>query len=108
MKLRIFILLLTFSSFSFAVDYTNVIVTGYGLSRHDSDTIRFTIDKDPNVVILTRNFTGEQHKTIISMVIAAYASKAPVAFLRTSDASSASTKHYTQLEIFEVGEIQHD
>lgn len=108
MKVRMFILSVLFSSSCFALDYTDVKVTGYGLSQNDSNYIRFTIDKDPNVIIRTVDYSGEQQKIITSMILSAYATQSTIAFLRTSESSSSSSKHYTDLVMFGVGEIQHD
>ncbi len=94
---------------AFSVDYINAKITGVGLFNTDN-FIRFTIDKEPNAIFTTKNFSGEQHDRLVSLIIAAYAAQSPVAFVRSSESESvaSSTKHYTEVLILEVGNIVHN
>jgi predicted methyltransferase MtxX (methanogen marker protein 4) len=107
MKSYICFILLAMSSSASAVEYLNTKITGVGLA-HNENFIRFTIEKDPNVVLLTRQVTGEQHARMVSLILAAYAAGAPVAFVRSSESTSSTTRHYSDVLTLEIGAITHD
>lgn len=90
-----------------AVDYFDARVTGIGVVAGE-DKIRFTIDKDPNVVFTTDQYTGEQLKRLVAVVTAAYVAQSPVYLIRSSESSSSTTRHYTHVTIFSVGAYQFD
>ena len=107
---KIFIIsLLLASKFCFATDYTNAVITGVGVTPNDN-FIRFTIDKAPNAIFLTKKYTDKQHDYVVSLILASHASKAKIAFIRSdvSDATDSSVKHYVDLSILEVGSITHN
>lgn len=93
-KIGLVLLLIAAISNAHAVDYLDARITGIGLSAADGN-LRFTIDKDPNVVFVTSQFTGEQLKRVTALVLSAYHAQSPVAFIRSSESSSSSTRHYT-------------
>lgn len=107
MRLYAFFTLLAISNYANAVDYLNTKITGVGLVYNENH-IRFTIDKDPNVVLLTRQATGAQHERMVSLILAAYASGSPVAFVRSVESTSSTTKHYSDVLMIEIGSITHD
>lgn len=102
-----FFALLAISSSVGAVEYLNTKITGVGLT-HNENFIRFTIEKDPNVVLLTRQVAGAQHERMVSLILAAYASGSTVAFVRSSETTSSTTKHYSDVLTLEIGSITHD
>jgi hypothetical protein len=79
-----------------AVDYYNARITGIGISVGE-DQIRFTIDADVNVIFTTSGFTGEQHKRVVALIYAAYAAQSPLYMIRSIEATSSPTPHYSQL-----------
>ncbi|MGH8175661.1 MAG: hypothetical protein ACREV5_05305, partial [Steroidobacter sp.] len=85
-----------------AADYHDAKITGVGLSTA-GDYMRFTIDKDPYVVLTTEAFTGEQLKRVSALVMAAYVAQSPVFFVRTSDPAPSNSRHYAQLLFLSVG-----
>jgi hypothetical protein len=85
-----------------AVDYADAYVTGVGIVAGE-DQIRFTIDKDPNAIMTTTSFTGEQLKRLVAMVLAAYTAQTPVKFVRSGESSSSSTRHYVNVLVFNAG-----
>jgi hypothetical protein len=90
------------SSTANAVDYFNAKITGVGLST-TGDYMRFTIDKDPNVVLTTEGFTGEQLKRVSALIMSSYMAESPVFFVRSSESTSSTTRHYAQLLFLSVG-----
>lgn len=90
-----------------AVDYTNAVITGVGLSAADGN-LRFTIDKDPNAIFLTTAYTGEQLKRVVALVLSAYHAQSPVVWIQSGESSSASTRHYTNLTNISVGAYAWD
>jgi hypothetical protein len=108
MKYLLLLLALSMSAYAGATDYLDAKITGYGLLAGESK-IRFTIDKDPNVILLTSQFVGEsEHNRIVSMIIAAYTAQSPIAFLRSNDPGTSTVRHYAEVQILEVGSITHD
>ncbi|HWL73155.1 MAG TPA: hypothetical protein VNQ74_04715, partial [Burkholderiaceae bacterium] len=95
-RISLLIVLIAAISSAQAVDYTNAVITGVGLSSGDGN-LRFTIDKDPNAIFTTNQFTGEQLKRVTALILAAYHAQSPVAFIRSTESSSASVRHYTGL-----------
>ena len=97
------------SNFCLATDYTDAVITGVGVTPNDN-FIRFTVDKAPNAIFLTKKYTDKQHDYVVSLILASHASKAKVAFIRSevSDGTDTSVKHYVALSILEVGSITHD
>lgn len=85
-----------------AVDYTDVKITGIGLVAGE-DHIRFTIDKDPNAIFVTNQFSGEQLKRLVALVTTSYAAESPIYFIRSSESSSAGQRHYTNVLILSIG-----
>lgn len=90
-----------------AVDYTNAKITGVAIVAGESH-IRFTIDQDPNAVFRTNEFSGEQLDRVVALIMAAYVAESPVAFIRSSEASSSSPRHYTELLALSVGSFAFD
>lgn len=87
---------------AFAVDYSSAKVTGVAVVAGE-DQIRFTIDKDPNVVFLSTQYSGEQLKRLVALVLAAYTAQSNIYLIRSSESSSSTTRHYTDVTIFDVG-----
>jgi hypothetical protein len=85
-----------------AVDYYDAKITGVGESTA-TDYMRFTIDKDPNVILTTEAFTPEQRKRVSALIMAAYLAQSPVFYVRTSDTAPSTTSHYAQLLFLSVG-----
>ena len=92
-KLALLVVLIAAMANAQAVDYNNAVITGVGLSSGDGN-LRFTIDKDPNVIFVTTQFTGEQLKRITALVLSAYHAQSTVAFIRSTEASSSAIRHY--------------
>lgn len=99
--------ILLFTTSAYAVDYQNVKITGIGIVAGE-DHVRFTIDQDPNAIFRTNQYSGEQLKRLVALVIAAYTAESTVAFIRSSENSSASQRHYTDLLILSVGSYTFD
>ena len=93
-KIGLVLLLIAAISNANAVDYLDARITGVGLSSGDG-VLRFTIDKDPNVIFVTTQFTGEQLKRVTALVLSAYHAQSPVAFIRSGESSSSGVRHYT-------------
>lgn len=90
-----------------AVDYTNARITGVAIVAGEQH-VRFTIDTDPNAVFRTNLYEGEQLKRLVALIMTAYAAESPIAFLRSSEASSTSPRHYTDLVALSVGSYAFD
>lgn len=90
------------SSKAYAIDYYNAKVTGIGIVAGEN-RIRFTIDKDPNVIFLTDQFTGDQLNKLTSMVLAAHAAQSSVYLIRTTETANNTTRHYENVTIFTLG-----
>ncbi len=106
-KIAQFLALSLLASSAYAVDYTNAKVTGVGIFSGE-DGIRFTIDRDPNAVFRTTQYTGEQLKRLVALVMTAYTSQAPVFLIRSSESSSSTVRHYTDLTVLSVGSQTYD
>ena len=98
---------LLFSTSAHAVDYLDARITGIGVVAGE-DGVRFTIDKDPNVIFRTHQYTGEQLKRLVALIMAAYTAESPVNFIRSSESSSSSQRHYTDVLILTVGSYTFD
>jgi hypothetical protein len=108
LKYLLLILAFSLSAYVGAADYVDVKITGYGLVASE-EKIRFTIDKDPNVILTTGKITNiDQHNRLVSMIIAAYTAQSPIAFLRSSDNGLVENRHYADIIMLEVGSITHD
>ena len=88
-------------------DYTEAKVTGVGLYINGS-ALKFTLDKtdSQNLVWTTDNYTGDQLKHLIALIMMAYTTGTKVAFIRTFDTIDSSTK-YIKVAQFELGKIVH-
>jgi hypothetical protein len=99
------LILFTLSSASMAMtDFTNAKITAVG-TYIDGANLKFTLDKSGSNVWTTDNYSGDQLKTLVSLVLMAYASGKTIAFIRTFDDPAAST--YIKVAQFEVGGIVH-
>lgn len=98
---------LLFTTSAHAVDYLDARITGIGIVAGE-DHIRFTIDKDPNAIFRTNQFTGEQLKRLVALLIASYTAESPIYMVRSSESSSSSQRHYTDLVILSVGTYTFD
>lgn len=96
------VLLMSLSGAANAVDYYNVQVTGIGISEA-TDNVRFTIDKDPAVIFTTQSFQGESLKRLVALLYAAYTAQSPIYFIRSGEATSSTTPHYTNVSFISVG-----
>jgi len=85
-----------------AVDYWDAKITGIAIV-HNETHIRFTIDKDENVVLTTEGFTGDQHKHMVALVMTAYTAQSPVRFIRSGESTSSPIKHYANAVSISVG-----
>ena len=90
-----------------AVEYYHAKITGVGVVAGE-DRIRFTIDKDPNVVLVTNQFSGEQLKRLVALVTAAYAAESDVYFIRSAESTSSTTRHYAEVTIVALGAYTFD
>lgn len=106
-KIICFAVLVLLSSGAYAVNYSDVKITGIGMAPSD-DRIRFTIDKDPNVIFLTDLYSGEQLKRLIALVMTAYTTQSTVTFIQSSEASSSSPRHYTNVVSISMGSYTFD
>lgn len=99
-------LLLFYGATSFAAnsDYTNAKVTGVGLYFTGS-ALKFTLDKTGPLIWTTDNYTGDQLKHLITLIITAYTTGTTVAFIRTFDDTTAGTP--VKVAQFELGTITH-
>lgn len=103
MKLIIkFLALFFFASSAHAVNYNDARITSVGIVAGE-DRIRFTIDRDPNVIFLTDRFSGEQLKRLVALVMTAYTSQSKIYFIQSAESSSAAVRHYTDLITLNVG-----
>lgn len=102
LKKLLAVALACFSATAMAVDYENAKITAVSVVAEDN-FIRFTIDKDPNAIFFTRNYTGEQHNRVIALIMAAYTAQSNIRFIRSSETTSANTRHYTDLVILNAG-----
>lgn len=108
MKRQIYCLAaLLFTTSAHAVDYLDAKVTGIGIVAGE-DHIRFTIDKDPNAIFRTNLYTGEQLKRLVALVMASYTAESPIYLVRSSESSSSSQRHYTDVVILSVGTYTFD
>lgn len=98
---------LLFTTSAHAVDYIDARITGIGIVAGE-DHIRFTIDKDPNAIFRTNQFTGEQLKRLVALLIASYTTEAPIYLIRSSENSSSSPRHYTDLVVLSIGSYAFD
>lgn len=96
-----------FAGNAHAVDYLNVKITGIGLVSGE-DYIRFTIDQDPNVILVTTDFSGEQLKRLVALVTAAYTAESPIALVRSDESTSSSQRHYAEVTILSIGTYTFD
>jgi len=85
-------------------DYTDAKVTGVGLYINGS-ALKFTLDKTGPLVWTTDNYSGDQLKHLITLLITAYTTGTTVAFIRTFDDPSAGTP--VKVAQFELGTITH-
>ncbi len=100
------LLLLAFGTAD-ATDYFDARVTGIGIST-GGDFLRFTIDKDPNVILTTQAFTGEQANRLCALILAAYSAGSPLFYVQTSDSTTSTSLHYAQLSFLSVGARTYD
>jgi hypothetical protein len=101
------LLALLFTTHAHAVDYLDARITGIGLVAGE-EHVRFTIDKDPNAIFRTNSYSGEQLKRLVALLMTAYTAESPVAFIRSSDNSISSQRHYTDVLILTVGTYTFD
>ena len=99
--------LFLFTTSAHAVDYLNTKITGIGLVTGE-EHVRFTIDADPNVIFRTNQYSGEQLKRLVALLMSAYTAESSVAFIRSAESSSASQRHYTDVLILTVGSYTFD
>jgi hypothetical protein len=95
-------LLSSVSTQASAVDYYDAVITGVGIAPGE-DRIRFTIDKDPNLILTTNDFTGEQLKRLTAMILSAYNAQTPIHMVRSSEASSSPAYHYSNVIFLSLG-----
>jgi hypothetical protein len=108
MKGLVFSLLaVLFTTNAHAVDYLDAKITGIGLVAGEGH-VRFTIDKDPNAIFRTSSYSGEQLKRLVALLMSAYTAESAVAFIRSSEGSSSSPRHYTDVLILTVGTYTFD
>jgi hypothetical protein len=105
--LTVCLLALLFTTNAHAVDYLDAKITGIGLVAGE-EHVRFTIDKDPNAIFRTNQYSGEQLKRLVALLMSAYTAESPVAFIRSSENSSSSQRHYTDVLILTVGTYTFD
>jgi hypothetical protein len=91
-----------FATNASAVDYADAIITGVGISPGDNG-LRFTIDKDPYVILRTTDYAGEDLQRVTALILAAYTSQLPVKFVRSQESSSTTTLHYSDLAFISLG-----
>jgi hypothetical protein len=106
-RLSLFLVLLAAITNANAVTHTNARITGVGLSFSDGN-LRFTINNDPNAIFLTNNFTGEQLKRVVALILSAYHAQATVAFIKSEEITSFGTPHYTSLTDISLGTYTWD
>lgn len=90
-----------------AVDYLDAKITGIGIVAGE-DHIRFTIDKDPNAIFVTHQFSGEQLKRLVALITAAYTAESPIYMIRSSDNVISTQRHYTNVLIVSIGTYAFD
>lgn len=105
--LMLCVLALLFTTNAHAVDYLDAKITGIGLVAGE-DNVRFTIDRDPNVIFTTNQYSGEQLKRLVALLMSAYTAESPVAFIRSAESSSSSQRHYSNVLILTVGTYTFD
>ena len=98
---------LLFAANAHAVDYVNVKITGIGIVAGE-EHIRFTIDQDPNVIFRTNQYSGEQLKRLVALVMAAYTAQSPVYLIRSTESTSSTQRHYADVTIVSVGAYTFD
>lgn len=96
--------LFTTSAYAGNNDYYDAKVTGVGLYITGS-ALKFTIDKTGPLVWTTDNYSGDQLKHLITLIVTAYVSGKKVAFIRTFDDPSVGSK--VKVAQFELGTITH-
>src|SRR5689334_4752227 len=101
MKIGLFVVLSALSVTAHAMNYSDAVITGVGVATSDT-VFRFTIDRDPNV-ILTIDGSNDQAKRLIALVTAAYLSQSPVKLVQSVESSSSSTLHYVGCTFVSVG-----
>jgi hypothetical protein len=99
--LGLILFVLTSASAS-AVDYYNTVITGVGMAAGE-DVVRFTIDKDPYLILTTGDYSGEQLKRLTAMILSAYSTQTPDHLVRSAEATSASTYHYSNVIFISLG-----
>lgn len=97
-----FVLFALASASASAVDYYNAVITGVGIAAGES-LVRFTIDKDPYLILTTGEYSGEQLKRLTAMLLTAYSTQTPVHLVRSAEATSASTYHYSDVTFISLG-----
>lgn len=107
MKHLLSLVVLLFAANAHAVDYVNVKITGIGIVAGE-DHIRFTIDQDPNVIFRTHQYSGEQLKRLVALVMAAYTAQSPVYLIRSTESTSSGQRHYADVTIVSVGSYTFD
>lgn len=90
-----------------AVDYLDAKITGIGIVASE-DHIRFTIDKDPNAIFVTSQFSGEQLKRLVALITAAYTAESSIYLVRSSESSSSTQRHYTNVLVVSIGSYTFD
>jgi len=90
-----------------AVDYFNVTITGVGQDS-TNDYLRFTIDQDPNVILTTQGMSGDLLKRMTALILTAYSTQTLVYFLRSAEASSSTSAHYSPVQFVSLGRRTHD
>lgn len=107
MKYLLSLAVLLFAANAHAVDYINVRITGIGIVAGE-EHIRFTIDQDPNVIFRTNQYSGDQLKRLVALVMAAYTAQSPVYLVRSNENTSSSQRHYVDALIVSVGTYTFD
>lgn len=106
-RISLFFALLVAVANAQAVDYFNARIAGVRLSAADGN-LRFTIDKDPNAIFVPNQFSGEQLKRVVALVLSAYHAQSTVAFIRGADAVSSGVRHYTGVSDISIGAYTWD
>jgi hypothetical protein len=107
MRYLIFLAFLVAAANAHAVDYLDAKITGIGIVAGE-DHIRFTIDKDPNAIFVTNQFSGEQLKRLVALITAAYTAESPIYMVRSSDNSISTQRHYTNVLVVSIGAYTFD
>jgi hypothetical protein len=90
-----------------AVDYLDAKITGIGIVAGE-EHIRFTIDKDPNAIFVTNQFSGEQLKRLVALITAAYMAESSIYMVRSAESSSSTQRHYTNVLVVSIGSYTFD